>query len=87
MKRGFIITLGIVSIGILVWIINQPASNTDSNGEAIVSVVVPSLTAEQQEGEALFNSNCASCHGRDAAGQADVAPPLVHKIYDPSHHG
>lgn len=87
MKRGFIITLGIVSIGILVWIINQPASNTDSNGEAIVSVVVPSLTAEQQEGEALFNSNCASCHGRDAAGQADVAPPLVHKIYEPSHHG
>lgn len=87
MKRGFVITLGIVSIGILVWSINQPASNTDSNGEAIVSVVVPGLTVEQQEGEALFNSNCASCHGRNAAGQADVAPPLIHKTYEPSHHG
>lgn len=26
-------------------------------------------------------------HGADATGQEGVAPPLVHKIYEPSHHG
>ena len=30
---------------------------------------------------------CAACHGANAAGQNGVAPPLVHKIYEPSHHG
>jgi len=38
-----------------------------------------------QEGAALFAMNCAACHGSDAAG-SDKGPPLVHKIYEPSHH-
>lgn len=36
-------------------------------------------------GEALFNSNCAKCHGSGAIG-TDVGPPLVHVIYEPNHH-
>jgi mono/diheme cytochrome c family protein len=46
-------------------------------------------TAEQegaeQEGAALFATNCAACHGTGAAG-SDKGPPLVHKIYEPDHH-
>jgi mono/diheme cytochrome c family protein len=38
-----------------------------------------------QEGAALFATNCAACHGPGAAG-SDKGPPLVHKIYEPSHH-
>jgi mono/diheme cytochrome c family protein len=34
-----------------------------------------------------FDANCASCHGANAAGQDGVAPPLVHIIYEPNHHG
>lgn len=30
--------------------------------------------------------NCRSCHGVDATG-TDKGPPLMHKIYEPSHHG
>ena len=44
------------------------------------------VPAEFQAGEAKFNANCAACHGKQAAG-TDHGPPLVHKIYEPNHHG
>jgi len=44
------------------------------------------VPAEFQVGEATFNANCAACHGKQAAG-TDHGPPLVHKIYEPHHHG
>lgn len=58
-----------------------------SQGAALVQVKVPSLSGDAKTGEALFNGNCASCHGANAAGQEGVAPPLVHVIYEPNHHG
>ena len=51
-----------------------------------VSVTVPTLTGAAIKGERLFNANCGSCHGKNAAG-SDKGPPLVHKIYEPGHHG
>jgi cytochrome c2 len=44
------------------------------------------VPAEFQVGETTFNANCAACHGKQAAG-TDHGPPLVHKIYEPHHHG
>jgi mono/diheme cytochrome c family protein len=44
------------------------------------------VPAEFQVGETKFNANCAACHGAQAAG-TDHGPPLVHKIYEPNHHG
>ncbi len=44
------------------------------------------MPAEFQVGETKFNANCAACHGKQAAG-TDHGPPLVHKIYEPNHHG
>ncbi len=37
------------------------------------------------KGEALFNNNCANCHGVKGSG-TDKGPPLVHSIYHPNHH-
>ena len=34
-----------------------------------------------------FKINCFSCHGANAAGVNGSGPPLVHKTYEPSHHG
>jgi cytochrome c len=48
----------------------------------LLSISVP---AEFQSGEALFERHCASCHGEKALGSA-VGPPLVHIVYEPSHH-
>lgn len=55
-------------------------------GAPLVAVKVPTLTGGALKGEALFNANCASCHGKNAAGRNGNGPPLVHKIYEPNHH-
>ena len=54
-------------------------------GGDTAAVTVPALSAQAQAGEAVFNANCALCHGVNAAG-TNLGPPLVHKIYEPSHH-
>ncbi|HJU03712.1 MAG TPA: cytochrome c [Nitrospiraceae bacterium] len=61
---------------------------------ACVLVIAPAGRAKEesampaglQPGEAKFNANCARCHGERAAGTSQ-GPPLVHKIYEPNHHG
>lgn len=64
------------------------AGNTPESGggQVMVDVKVPELNTTTKLGERLFNENCASCHGKNAAGQTGVAPPLLHKIYEPGHH-
>ena len=57
-------------------------------GAALAEVRVPaSLSAQAKIGERAFNGVCADCHGMNAAGRQGLGPPLVHKIYEPSHHG
>ena len=41
--------------------------------------------AQIEAGKLLFDKNCAECHGSGATG-TDVGPPLVHIVYEPSHH-
>lgn len=53
----------------------------------MVAVNVPDLTGAAILGQTAFNAKCAVCHGANAAGQLGIAPPLIHKIYEPSHHG
>lgn len=38
-----------------------------------------------EPGARLFTAKCAGCHGPSASG-SDKGPPLVHRIYEPSHH-
>ena len=64
------------------------ATETPPAGAAMVEVALPEALSENaQIGKAAFEAKCAVCHGTNAAGQDGVAPPLVHKIYEPSHHG
>jgi len=64
------------------------AAAAQEPGSPLVEVIVPAtLSARAQTGETYFNAVCAACHGANAAGQDGVAPPLVHRIYEPSHHG
>jgi len=49
-------------------------------------VAVPALSPPAQRGERLFAANCVTCHGTHAAG-GPGGPPLVHRIYEPGHHG
>ncbi|MCY4613046.1 MAG: cytochrome c [Nitrospira sp.] len=54
--------------------------------EAVASLDAPKPVPEEYEtGEERFNALCARCHGREGRG-TNMGPPLVHKIYEPSHH-
>jgi cytochrome c len=53
--------------------------------EVLARVELPPTPAEHREGDSLFTANCASCHGPSGRG-TDQGPPLLHVIYEPSHH-
>jgi cytochrome c len=69
---------GLLSAGCLAWALLAPATGS---GES-----KPAVPAELKPGETLFNNNCARCHGERGTGTSN-GPPLVHKIYEPNHHG
>ena len=85
-RRNLLIALVLLGAAV-VFYRTFDAPDQPATGAAMADVVVPSLSAPAREGEALFNRSCATCHGKNAAGQDGVAPPLIHKIYEPSHHG
>jgi mono/diheme cytochrome c family protein len=68
----------------------SPVAQTSPGLEAgvLVEVLVPeTLSQNAQTGQLAYEAKCAACHGVNAAGQDGVAPPLIHIIYEPSHHG
>lgn len=92
MRRVLLIGCLIVAAGLLI-VLNErrPDQVQDGSSEestALVSVTLPSALSDQaQVGAKIFEAKCAACHGPNAQGQDGVAPPLIHKIYEPSHHG
>jgi cytochrome c len=46
----------------------------------------PGLVPNPATGKKLFAKACAQCHGTELQGTKQ-GPPLVHRIYEPSHHG
>lgn len=59
----------------------------ERKGDALASVTLPETLSENaQIGKRAFESVCADCHGQNAAGRNGMGPPLVHKVYEPSHH-
>ena len=68
-------------------IVNTAMHGADSGAPApkADSLIIPQLSQIAQSGEIEFNENCSGCHGTNAAG-TDQGPPLIHKIYEPSHH-
>ncbi len=74
--------VGIVAIGVAAWRLSQP----DADDGAHLVVKTTQLSATAANGGKLFAAKCAACHGANAAG-SNKGPPLVHKIYEPNHHG
>ena len=70
----------LLGLGLLV------ACDSSQPKQAVGSDPVSPVPTEFQAGETTFNANCAACHGKQAAG-TDHGPPLVHKVYEPNHHG
>lgn len=57
-----------------------------SQGESQPQGATVAVPADLQSGEQKFVANCSLCHGVGAGGTKQ-GPPLVHKIYEPNHHG
>ena len=79
----------LVGIGTIVaiatgWFILLEGKEGPRQGET-ASLTLPDLSPEQHTGRALFDANCTGCHGQNAVG-SDRGPPLLHRIYEPSHH-
>lgn len=97
-KRGRLIGVVLVAgLGLAIWqfmqpgdtIVHQDPTSMDepAQGAPIVEVRRPAqLSTEATIGKRAFEAKCAECHGANAAGQDGVAPPLIHRIYEPSHH-
>ncbi|REC54633.1 cytochrome c [Rhodosalinus sediminis] len=101
-KRGRLVGIVLVAgLGLAIWQFMRPAeqpaasmvhpdraSLTDlDEGAPIVEVRLPvQLSTEATIGKRAFEAKCAACHGANAAGQNGVAPPLIHRTYEPSHH-
>ena len=92
-KRAIKIFLGIIGAGIVAAVGMQYLSSTPTKtsiyaGLALVEIKLPETLSQQAEiGLRIFEAKCADCHGANAVGQEGVAPPLVHIIYEPNHHG
>lgn len=92
MKKLLVIG-GLAASAAAIWYVTQRAdesagARTPQEGARMVEVAVPAdLDAVALAGKTAFETNCAACHGTDAAGRMGVAPPLVHPVYEPGHHG
>ena len=78
----FVLLVALIACG------ESPASHTDheSPSQAIASgSAKPSETAVRQ-GETVFNTHCAQCHGPEAAG-TNLGPTFIDRVYHPGHHG
>jgi len=53
----------------------------------MVEVKLPTLSGNEALGETAFTAKCAECHGAAGSGRNGMGPPLIHKIYEPGHHG
>ena len=86
--RNVIIGILLLVSGALFWWYQTSTPTNEADfGRVMVQVQLPEkLSPLAKRGEGLFHQNCASCHGMNGAGQDGVAPPLIHKIYEPSHH-
>jgi cytochrome c len=94
MKRIIAISITLIVVGAL-YLVWPPALQTASSDTTVsmengvlANVLVPeTLSQNAKIGQLGYEAKCAACHGANAAGQDGVAPPLVHMIYEPSHHG
>ena len=64
--------------------LQEPGS---SGAMEMVAVIIPELTGNAAAGAGVFGQYCAVCHGPNAGGIEGSGPPLIHKIYEPGHHG
>ena len=67
------------AVAVTIAVVAASCAGSDDSG-------APVVPAESSEGAALYESNCASCHGADLRG-TDKGPSHLSIVYEPNHHG
>lgn len=91
MKTTLLVALAGAAIAGAAFYLTQPQTPPEARapveGDAMTEVTLPAnLSEDAIVGQRAFDAVCADCHGENAAGKMGFGPPLVHKIYEPSHH-
>lgn len=92
MTRKYLIIGACAVAAVVAYTLFQPgpdngiALSTPSEGSAMVTIQMPPIEGNAAIGQRIFESACAACHGANAVGIEGVGPPLIHVIYEPSHH-
>lgn len=79
------------TLGSMITLMLAATACEESGGERTEAEIASTVMAAEVpeslgDGAAAFEANCASCHGERGLGTAS-GPPLIHIIYEPSHHG
>jgi mono/diheme cytochrome c family protein len=68
--------------------VERAQATTETSGPATRTefrIPAEGFVVDAARGQALFTRHCSVCHGAEALG-TDQGPPLIHRIYEPSHH-
>lgn len=86
MRNTLILALAVLAGAI--WLLYQPkdAPQDQVTRKQPASIALPELSPAAQTGQTYYQAKCAACHGQNGVG-SDMGPPLIHRIYEPSHHG
>ena len=66
--------------------VEDAAQSAPAEGSAMVVIQVPPIEGNAAVGQRIFETACAACHGSNAVGVEGAGSPLIHVIYEPSHH-
>ena len=86
--------IGVCAVGLVAaFAVSRPAPTHEAaetaplDNNALVAVTIPRIEGNAAIGQNIFENICAACHGTQGTGNAEAGPPLIHKIYEPGHHG
>ena len=81
MKYRYSIAIGASLLMFVVYFVtnkNVPATAQTAASDSPSFVVPESFSSSEQLGKLAFSAKCQSCHGENALGNAELAPPLIH---------
>ena len=65
---------------------NDVVNSAPPEGSAMVAIQMPPIDGNAAIGQRIFENACVACHGTNAVGVEGAGPPLIHVIYELSHH-
>ncbi|KAJ56792.1 MAG: cytochrome c [Pelagimonas sp.] len=92
MNRNYLLVGACAVAAAAAYILLRPAPANDvvnsapPEGSAMVAIQMPPIDGNAAIGQRIFENACVACHGINAVGVEGSGPPLIHVIYEPSHH-